>query len=290
MTAQPQHSLHQAGSDAPKQHKANVAAAAQIILSRLGARRPKIAIILGSGLGGLGDRLRDAVKIPYAELPGFPALTVQGHTGEIIAGQLGGAEVMAFKGRKHFYETDDPYPLKTMIRAAKAAGIEILFISNAAGALRAGMKVSELMAITDHINYMGLNALAGPNDDDFGPRFVPLTDAWDPELRKKLLETAQANNIALHEGVYIAFRGPTFETPAEIRMAIAMGADAVGMSSVPDCVIARHCGLRVVGCSMLTNMGAGLSDEQLSHAHTMKMAARGAAAFEKLVTEFVKAL
>ncbi len=276
--------------DQSARHVKDVAGAAKIVQGKLGNLKPKIAIILGSGLGGLGDRVTDAVKIPYRDLPGFPVLTVIGHSGELIAGKLNGVDVIAFKGRKHFYETDDPYPLKTMIRTAKAVGVETLFISNAAGALKNGMKVSELMAISDHINYMGLSALSGPNDDSFGPRFVPMTDAWDPELRALLLETAKKNGIALHEGVYMAFRGPTFETPAEIRMAMKMGADAVGMSSVPDCVIARHCGLRVVGCSMLTNMGAGLSDEKLSHTHTIEMAARGAAAFEKLVSEFVKAV
>lgn len=273
-----------------QQHRQNVEASARIVQSRLGALKPRVAIILGSGLGGLGDRVTDAVKIPYGDLPGFPVLTVAGHTGELIAGRLGGADVIAFKGRKHFYETDDPYPLKTMIRTVKALGVETLFVSNAAGALRPDMKVSELMAISDHINYMGLNPLTGANDDDFGPRFVPMTEAWDPHLRAQLIVTAQNAGIALHEGVYMAFRGPTFETPAEIRMAIKMGADAVGMSSVPDCIIARHCGLKVVGCSMLTNMGAGLSDEKLSHAHTLEMAARGAKNFERLVTEFVKTL
>lgn len=272
------------------EHLKNVEAAKDIILGKLGALKPKIAIILGSGLGGLGDKVEEAVKIPYAGLPGFPALTVQGHTGELILGRLGGVAVIAFKGRKHFYETDDAYPLKTMIRSVQRAGVDTLFVSNAAGALRTDMKVSELMAISDHINYMGLSVLTGPNDDDFGPRFVPMTDAWDPALRQKLRETAKEQGVTLHEGVYIAFRGPTFESPAEIRMAITMGAHAVGMSSVPDCMIARHCGMRVVGCSMLTNMGAGLSDEQLSHDHTMQMAANGAAAFEKLVTEFVKKL
>lgn len=278
------------GGDIRARHKQDVEASAALIRAKLGALKPRVAIILGSGLGGLAEKVENAVKIPYRELPGFPILTVAGHSGELIAGKLSGVDVIAFKGRKHFYETDDPYPLKTMIRAAKAVGIEVLFISNAAGALRKDMKVSELMAISDHINYMGLSVLSGANDDDFGPRFVPMTDAWDPGLRAKLLSVAKKSGITLHEGVYVAFRGPTFETPAEIRMAINMGADAVGMSSVPDCVIARHCGLKVVGCSMLTNMGAGLSDEKLSHAHTLEMAARGAAAFEKLVAEFVKTL
>jgi xanthosine phosphorylase len=289
MSAQAQQSTKPTG-DAVTAHVANVEACKTIITQKLGALKPKVAIILGSGLGGLADKIEASVKIAYRDLPGFPILTVVGHSGELIAGKLGGVDVIAFKGRKHFYETDDPYPLKTMIRAAKAVGVETLFVSNAAGALRPDMNVSELMAISDHINYMGLSPLSGANDEAFGPRFVPMTEAWDPHLRALLIVTAEKMNIKLHEGVYMAFRGPTFETPAEIRMAIKMGADAVGMSSVPDCIIARHCGLKVVGCSMLTNMGAGLSDEKLSHAHTLEMAARGATAFEKLVTEFVKAL
>lgn len=271
-----------------RSHAENVAASAAKIREAAGGRQPKIAIILGSGLGGLGDRLQDAVSIPYADLPGFPVLTVLGHSGQVIIGKLGGVDVIALKGRKHFYETDDATPLKTMIRALKVAGVETLFISNAAGSLRADIKVSELMMITDHINYMGLNPLVGPNDDDFGPRFVPLSDAWDKDLQAKLQTAAKKCGAPLHQGIYIAFRGPTFETPAEIRMAITMGAQAVGMSSVPDCIIARHCGLRVVGCSMITNMGAGLSDEQLSHDHTMAMAARGAAHFEALVETFAQ--
>ncbi|MFN7113797.1 MAG: purine-nucleoside phosphorylase [Alphaproteobacteria bacterium] len=269
-------------------HADNVAQSAAKIRAAAAGRRPKIAVILGSGLGGLADRLDDAVSVPYADLPGFPVLTVQGHSGEVIIGSLGGADVIALKGRKHFYETDDPAPLKTMIRAVKAAGAEILFISNAAGSLRADIKVSELMMITDHINFMGLSPLAGANDEEFGPRFVPMSDAWDTGLQQQLRAAAQKSGAPLHEGVYMAFRGPTFETPAEIRMAIAMGAQAVGMSSVPDCIIARHCGLRVVGCSMITNMGAGLSDEKLSHAHTLENAGRGAAHFEALVEAFVR--
>jgi xanthosine phosphorylase len=269
-------------------HLDNVKASAALLQNAAGTRLPRLAVILGSGLGGLGQKLQNAVTVPYGDLPGFPVLTVAGHQGEVGIGSLGGTDVILLKGRKHFYETDDSYPLKTMIRSLKAAGVETLFISNAAGSLRADIKVSELMAISDHINYMGLNPLVGPNDDAFGPRFVPMTDAWDPALRATLKEAGKKCGAPLHEGVYIAFRGPTFETPAEIRMAQTLGADAVGMSSVPDCIIARHCGLKVVGCSMITNMGAGLSDEQLSHDHTMAMAARGAAHFEALVETFAK--
>lgn len=275
----------------PKQaesHKDNVAASAAALRKAAGGSVPKLAVILGSGLGGLGEKLTNPATISYADLPGFPILTVQGHAGEVGIGSLEGADVVVLKGRKHFYETDDANPLKTMIRALKVAGVETLFISNAAGSLRPHIKVSELMAITDHINYMGINPLIGPNDEEFGPRFQPLTDAWDPALRDTLKAAGKKCGAPLHEGVYIAFRGPTFESPAEIRMAQTMGADAVGMSSVPDCIIARHCGLKVVGCSMITNMGAGLSDEQLSHAHTMEMAANGAAHFEALVATFAK--
>ena len=269
-------------------HKQNVECARDIIREKIGIIQPKIAVILGSGLGGLAARIKNAVTIPYKDLPGFPVLTVEGHSGEVVAGTLNDVDILAFKGRKHFYETDDAYPLKTLIRTIKALGVEILFLSNAAGSLEENILPGSLMLITDHINFMGFHPLVGPNDDDFGPRFPPMDDAWDPVLSRKLAETAQHEKIPLHEGVYIAFRGPSFETPAEIRMAQKMGADAVGMSSVPDCIIARHCGLRVVGCSCITNMGAGLSEEKLSHALTLETAKRGAVNFERLFAAFVK--
>lgn len=265
-------------------HLENVRQSGLKLTAALGGRKPKIAIILGTGLGGLAAKIENPVTVPYADLPGFPVLTVMGHIGAMIAGELNGVPVIVLRGRKHFYETDDAYPLRTMIRTLKVVGVETLFLSNAAGSLRPAIKVSELMLITDHINFLGLNPLTGPNDDTFGPRFFPVSDAWDPALSAKLRAVAQKKGITLHEGIYVAFRGPSFETPAEIRMAQAWGADAVGMSSVPDCLIARHCGLKVVGVSCITNMGAGLSDEILTHAHTIENASRGAAAFELLVT------
>ncbi len=271
-------------------HLENVRLSVAKITDSLGGLKPKIAIILGSGLGGLAAKVQQPVTVAYKDLPGFPVLTVAGHAGTLIIGKLNGVPVIVLNGRKHFYETSDPYPLKTMIRAVKGAGVETLFLSNAAGSLRQHIKVSELMLITDHINFLGINPLVGPNDETFGPRFVPVTDAWDKELGGKLKAVAKQNGITLHEGVYVAFRGPSFETPAEIRMAQGWGADAVGMSSVPECLLARHCGLKVVGVSCITNMGAGLSDEKLSHAHTLENAARGAAGFEKLVLESVKVL
>lgn len=273
-----------------QQHVENVRQSAAKITAACGKLAPKIALILGSGLGGLATKVEDAVVLAYRDLPGFPILTVAGHAGQLIVGKLGGVPVIVLNGRKHFYETTDAYPLKTMIRAVKAAGVETLFLSNAAGSLRAHIGVSQLMLITDHINFLGLNPLTGPNDETFGPRFFPVTDAWDAGLRTKIKAVAQREGVTLHEGVYVAFRGPSFETPAEIRMAQGWGGDAVGMSSVPDCLIARHCGLKVAGVSCITNMGAGLSDEHLTHAHTLENASRGAAAFEKLVIAAVKEL
>ena len=271
-------------------HLENVRQSAAIITATLAGVQPRIAIILGSGLGGLANQIQRPRAIAYADLPGFPLLTVLGHIGELIAGELDGVPVIVLKGRKHFYETDDAYPLRTMIRTLKAVGIDTLFLSNAAGSLRASIKISELMLITDHINFLGLNPLTGPNDESFGPRFFPVSDAWDPALATRVKAVAKKEGITLHAGVYVAFRGPSFETPAEIRMVQGWGADAVGMSSVPDCLIARHCGLKVVGVSCITNRGAGLSDEHLTHAHTLANAAKGAAAFERLVTAAVKVL
>ena len=274
----------------PQAHVENVRQSAAAITTALAGLKPKIAIILGSGLSGLAAKVEGAVTLAYLDLPGFPVLTVAGHVGQLIIGKLSGVPVIVLNGRKHFYETSDAYPLKTMIRAVRAAGVETLFLSNAAGSLRAHIGVSELMLITDHINFLGLNPLVGPNDDSFGPRFFPVADAWDKDLGAKVKAIAKQNGITLHEGVYVAFRGPSFETPAEIRMAQGWGGDAVGMSSVPDCLIARHCGMKVVGVSCITNMGAGLSDEKLSHAHTLANAAKGAGAFEKLVIAAVRAL
>jgi len=271
-------------------HAENVRQSAARITAALAGQPAKIAIILGSGLGGLAKLVQSPVTLAYGDLPGFPVLTVAGHAGQLITGRLNGVPVIVLNGRKHFYETSDATPLQTMIRAVRAAGVETLFLSNAAGSLRPAIGVSELMLITDHINFMGLNPLVGPNDEAFGPRFFSMTDAWDPGLRTKLLGVAQAAGITLHQGVYVAFRGPSFETPAEIRMVQGWGGDAVGMSSVPDCLIARHCGLKVVGVSCITNMGAGLSAENLTHSHTLENAGKGAGAFERLVLAAVKVL
>jgi len=269
------------------EHAKNVAASAAKIQAALVGKSAKFALILGSGLGGFADKLSNVTKISYADLPGFPILTVAGHKGELLIGEIEGKTLIALNGRKHLYETNDFYPLKTMIRSLKAAGVENLFITSATGSLDTNIPAGEVMAVTDHINLMGINPLIGPNDDDFGPRFMDMNNAWSPELREKLLATAKAQDIPLHQGVFVGFRGPNFETPAEIKLAQMVGGTAVGMSSVPDCLLARHCGLNVMGCAVMTNLGAGLSDEVLSHDHTLEGAKLAAEKMEKLVYHFI---
>ncbi len=269
-------------------HAQNVKNAALRLSSQMQGLSPKIAILLGSGLGGIAESIaKPLFKISYRDFPGFPVPTVQGHAGEIIGSRAGKTDVLFLKGRQHFYETNDATPLKTLIRSLKAAGIETLFLTAASGSLMGKAKPGSLMVISDHINHMGYNPMVGPNDDEFGPRFFSMTDAWDLGLRKKLKASAKKAKITLHEGVYMAFRGPSFESPAEIKMALKLGAQAVGMSTVPDCIIARHCGLKVMGVSVMTNMGAGLSDEHLDHDHTLKNAAKAVKNLEKLIKTFL---
>ncbi len=249
---------------------------------------PKIAIVLGSGLGDLADRVEDATQISYADLPGFPRPGVHGHAGVLVSGTIEGVPVIFLKGRVHFYEGGDAGPLKVMIRTLKTVGIDTIFLSNAAGSLRPEAPAGNLIAIADHINISGINPLTGPNDDDWGPRFVPMGDAWDKDLRAMLMQAARTLDIPLIEGVYAWLHGPTFETPAEIRMVRSLGADSVGMSTVPDCIIARHCGMKVVGCSAITNMGEGLSDENISHEQTIEQAAIAGEKLSRIVVRFLQ--
>ncbi len=266
--------------------------AAQAIKNRLPAGfRPKMAVTLGSGLGAVAALLEEKALIPYTDIPGFPQPTVAGHEGSLRLGHVAGVPVMFLKGRKHLYEGPDEaaVTLKVMIRTLKTLGVEILFLTNAAGSLRAEYGPGSLVAITDHINITGFNALCGPNDDDWGPRFSPMDNAWDKDLRATLMAAGKKAGVKnLGEGVYCQFMGPTFETPAEIRMARAIGADTVGMSTAVENIIARHCGLKCVGVSAITNLGAGMSDEALSHEQTLhgaKMAEQGMA---QLVRAFIE--
>jgi len=267
----------------------SVEAAAAILAARAPAP-PRVAIVLGSGLGAVAEAVADPVTIGYEELPGFPRPTVQGHAGQVALGRLGDVPVAVLQGRAHLYEGGDPERMRAPIRALCAAGSEVLVLTNAAGSLRPEVGPGALMAITDHINLTGFNVLAGPNDDAIGPRFPSLRDAYDPELRAALHAAADALSIPLHDGVYLAVEGPSFETPAEIRAFAILGADAVGMSTVHETIVARHCGMRVAAVSAITNLAEGLADEALSHEQTLRDAARAAADLAPLVTRFVEGL
>jgi purine-nucleoside phosphorylase len=243
--------------------------ALQVLQHRLPQARPRVALVLGSGWGGAVSALRDPVRVPYADLLGFPVPSVQGHASDLVWGRLGLHEVVVLTGRKHTYETGDAAAMKLPLRTLRDWGCEVLVQTNAAGSLRADIPPGSLMLLSDHLNLPQRSPLVGEAGND---RFVSMIDAYDPALRAQALATALACGSPLHEGVYAWFLGPQFETPAEIRMAQRLGADAVGMSTVPETIIARHLGLKVLALSLITNMGAGLSAETLSHAHTLAQA------------------
>jgi xanthosine phosphorylase len=249
---------------------------------------PRLGIILGSGLGAIADALEDATHTPYAELDGFPRPSVAGHGGTLSTGTLAGLPVAIFQGRKHVYETGDAFGMRVPIRWLKEAGAEALLATNAAGSLNADVGPGRLMAIADHINFLGVNPLTGPNDDAIGPRFPSLRDAYDPVLRSKLQAAAGELEIDLAEGVYLATAGPTFETPAEIRAFRVLGADAVGMSTVPEVILARHAGLRVAAVSAITNLAEGMGGEELSHEQTLRNAEVAARDLVRLVVKFAE--
>ena len=227
--------------------------AAAYIREKLSGRQPKAAIVLGSGLGTLADKIEDSIVIPYKEIPDFPVSTAIGHKGNFISGTLGGKQVLAMQGRFHYYEG---YPMETVtigIRVMKMLGIEYLFVSNAAGGCNPAYRVGDLVIISDHINMLP-NPLIGRNMDEFGPRFPDMTTAYDRELQELALETAQELKILLKKGVYLGSTGPTYETPAEVRFYKSVGADLLGMSTIPEVIVARHCGIRVFGMSVVTNL------------------------------------
>ena len=218
--------------------------------------QPTIGLILGSGLSGLADAVQDADVIPYPEIPHWPSSTVVGHSGRLVIGRLEGQTVLVQQGRAHFYEGYSQSETTFPIRVMHALGIGTLIVTNAAGGINRGFTAGDLMLIKDHLNFVGMagfNPLRGPNDERIGPRFPDLTQAYDPGLRKLARETAVSQNLNLHEGVYAYIAGPSFETPAELRFLLAAGADAVGMSTVPEVIVARHAGMRVLGISSITN-------------------------------------
>ena len=267
---------------------AEARAAAALIAERVPGVTPQVGLILGSGLGGLADQITDAHVIPYADLPGFPEPSVEGHAGRLILGTLGGTAVACLQGCVHLYEGHPPQAVKTLVRTLKLAGCETRIVTNAAGSLRTDVEPGSLMLIRDHINLQPINPLAGPNDDDFGPRFPPMSGAYDEELRNQIKSAAAKLNITLHEGVFAAVLGPNFETPAEIKAYRALGADSVGMSVVPEVLVARHCGLKVAAVSVLTNLAAGLSYEELSHEQTLKFANLAAGDLSRLIVAFLE--
>jgi xanthosine phosphorylase len=263
--------------------------AAAVLTDRSGLR-PRVGIGLGSGLGGVADAVADPTVIDYGDLPGFPRPTVAGHGGRAVLGQIGAVPVAVLQGRAHVYEGGDLDAVRTPIRALRAAGVDTLVLTNAAGSLRPEVGPGRLMLITDHINLSGVNVLAGPNDDEIGPRFPSLRDAYDPELRELLRTAAGELGTELAEGVYLAVSGPAFETPAEIRAFKILGADAVGMSTVHETAVARHCGLRVAAVSAITNFAEGMNPEPLSHEQTLRDAQRAAEEMAPLLVRFVERL
>jgi purine-nucleoside phosphorylase len=240
----------------------------------LGGVAPKMAMVLGSGLGGLVDEVDGAVRVPYAELPGFPRSGVTGHAGQVVAGHLAGTPVLMLAGRAHYYEHGDASVMRPALEVLAGIGIEKLILTNAAGSLEPDMGPGSVMLITDHINFSGSNPLFGEPTDR---RFVGLTEAYDRTMSLALEKAAVATGTPLHKGVYMWFSGPSFETPAEIRMARVMGANAVGMSTVPEVILARFLGLRVAACSVITNLAAGMTGAELSHQETKDVAPLGGA-------------
>jgi purine-nucleoside phosphorylase len=242
------------------------------LVERLAGRMPRVALVLGSGLGDLVDQVEDAIRIPYADLPGFPNSGVSGHAGALVSGRFGGVEVLMLAGRAHFYEHGDAAAMRPALEILAGVGVTTLILTNAAGSVDPEMPPGSVMLIEDHINFAGANPLIGEQSDR---RFVGLTEAYDKDLRAALTKAAEETGTHLHKGVYMWFSGPSFETPAEIRMARVMGANAVGMSTVPEVIIARFLGLRAAACSVITNLAAGMTGEELSHQETKDMAPLG---------------
>jgi purine-nucleoside phosphorylase len=248
---------------------------------------PKVGIVLGSGLGAFADALSGATVISYADLPHFPLSGVPGHAGRLVLGTLGGESLVAMQGRVHFYEGYSPHEVAFPARVLCGLGIKALVVTNAAGGINLGFQAGDLMAITDHLNLAGYNPLIGPNDDRLGPRFPDMSHTYDPKLLALLKASAQAVGVPLREGVYACLSGPSYETPAEIRMLRTLGADAVGMSTVPEVIAAAHMGVRVTGISCITNLAAGITDHSLSHEEVAQTAARVRGVFQKLLERFL---
>jgi len=245
--------------------------------------RPVVGLILGSGLGSLADDIQNAVKIPYSEIPHFAKSEAIGHANELVIGELNGKIVAAMKGRFHYYEGFTLDEVTFPVRVMKALGIENVIITNACGAVNTSFSPGDLMLITDHINLTGANPLIGPNNDELGTRFLDLSQVYNKDLRNTAIKVANDQNIPLQQGVYAWWSGPTYETPAEIRMFRTLGADAAGMSTVPEAIVATHGGMKVLGISCLTNMACGILDQPLNHEEVIDVAGKVRVKFVELV-------
>ena len=270
--------------DLPSAHEV-----ARQVREAIGVETPVVGLVLGSGLGELSKRIDNQRFVPYADLPGFAVPTIPGHLGRLIAGTLAGRPIVALAGRFHVYEGYSAAMSAFPVRVLHALGAPTLFVSNAAGGIRRTLKPGDLMIIRDHVNLTWQNPLTGPvvaGDE----RFPDMSDPWDPELRRLLAESAAAVGVAVTEGVYFGLSGPSYETPAEVRMLEKLGADAVGMSTVHEVIVARAIGMRVAGMSCITNLGAGLSDQPVSHAEVLEVMKAAGAKFENVAIQFVSRL
>ena len=260
--------------------------AARLIRTHTDVKAP-VAIVLGSGLGGFADDLNDSTEIRYDEIPGFARATVQGHAGRLVIGKAGEVTVAAMQGRFHYYEGYSLEEVTFPIRVLKLLGVRTLVLTNASGALNVEFVPGSLMVISDHINLLGANPLTGPNDDRFGPRFPDLTLVYAAELQNMVIEEAHAMGMEMRRGIYAALSGPSYETPAEIHMVRTLGADAVGMSTVPEAIVARHMDMQVVGISCITNLAAGVSDKPIDHSQVMAIGERVRGSFTELLKRII---
>jgi purine-nucleoside phosphorylase len=247
----------------------------------------RVAVVLGSGLGAFADDFEEAVRIPYTDIPGFAASTVAGHAGSLVIGKVERVPVVAMQGRVHFYEGYSLEEVTFPIRTFKLLGIETLLLTNAAGGINVQLSEGTLMIISDHLNLMGVNPLRGPNDERFGPRFPDMTEVYSRALQETVVEEASVLGIEVRRGIYAALSGPSYETPAEIHMLRSFGADAIGMSTVPEAIVARHMGMKVLGISCITNMAAGISDGPINHEEVMEIGNRVRATFTLLLRRII---
>jgi purine-nucleoside phosphorylase len=267
----------------------SAARAAEFIRSR--ARTDvSVGIVLGSGLGAFAEDLEKPVAIPYDEIPGFAHATVEGHAGRLVIGTADGVSIAAMQGRFHFYEGYGLEDVTFPIRVLKLLGVRTLILTNAAGSLNTELSPGSLMVISDHINLMGVNPLIGPNDERFGPRFPDLTSTYEPALQTIVIEEAKAVDVEMRRGVYAALSGPSYETPAEIHMVRTLGADAVGMSTVPEAIVARHMDMQVIGISCITNLAAGVSNRPVDHSQVIATGERVRVQFTELIRRVISRL